>query len=130
MLEAGIRDPAIAASMNSRVGVVPVEATLTARRNDAARVEKLRELCVRHLVALEPEVADVHAMPRRLVRARVVAPHPERARLDEHDAVGVYERRRQQRADERDETNGAAARARRRAMHEGIVGMHRSADPL
>ena len=67
---AGLRRPTVGPSL---VGAGRV------RARGAARVEKLGELRVRHLVALEPEGADVHAMQRRLVRTRVVAAHPERA---------------------------------------------------
>src|SRR5439155_26474493 len=97
-------------------------------RLGAARIEEVRELRIGDLVAIDPDVGDVHAMQRCLVRRAVVASHPERAGLNQHDAIGVSERRRQQHADERHEADGAAAHTAGRALHARIVWMHRRAD--
>jgi hypothetical protein len=78
--------------MNPRVGVVGVVAAVPFRGGEAASLQEFRELAVRDLVALDPEVAHVHAMHRRLVRSAVVAAHPEGAGLHQHDAVGAGRR--------------------------------------
>ncbi|PYN28994.1 MAG: hypothetical protein DMD76_02780 [Candidatus Rokuibacteriota bacterium] len=57
-------------------------------------------------MALEPEVAHVDAMQRRLVGRAVVAAHPERAGLDQHDAVGARGRAWRRRAAKRDGDEG------------------------
>jgi hypothetical protein len=75
--------------VDPRVAIVGVVATPAVGAGDPARVEERRELRIRDLVTLEPEVANVHPMHRPLVGRAVVAPHPERTRLDEHDAVGA-----------------------------------------
>ncbi len=70
------------------IRVVGVVAPLALEGADAARVEERREFRVGHLVALDPVGAQVDAVPRALLGGAVVAAHPERASLHEHDAVG------------------------------------------
>jgi len=86
-LEAGVGEPGPAGRVNPRVGIVPVESPLAGRRHAATRVEERRELRVGDLVALDPHVGHVHAMQRRFLGRAVVAAHPERARLHQHDPV-------------------------------------------
>jgi hypothetical protein len=92
-LEAGVGDEPGVAPVDPDVGVVRVDVAHALGAAEPARVEELGELPVGDLVALEPEVADVDAVSRRLVRSARVPPHPERAGLDEHDAVGPRDRR-------------------------------------
>src|SRR5947199_263759 len=94
------------ARLDAGVGSFPVVALLALGRDHADRVEELGDLRVGHLVALEPEVAHVDAMQRRLVGRAVVAAHPERAGLDQHDAVGARGRAWRRRAAKRDGDEG------------------------
>src|SRR5438046_3110970 len=66
------------------VGVVLVVAALALGRDDALSVEEVGELGVGHLVTLDPEVGDEHAVPRPLLGGAVVTAHPERAGLHQH----------------------------------------------
>jgi hypothetical protein len=88
ILEARVGGEAAVAPMNARVRVVHVEVIHALRAPEPARLEEERHLPVRDLVAVQPEVAHEDAMERSLVGGALVAAHPERARLDQHDAVG------------------------------------------
>src|SRR5206468_9681990 len=61
------------------VGVVLVVAALALGRDDALSVEEVGELGVGHLVTLDPEVGDEHAVPRPLLGGAVVTARPELA---------------------------------------------------
>ena len=86
-LEAGIGEPGPAGRVNPRVGVVPVVSPLARWRHPPARVEERRELGVGDFVALDPHVGHVHAVQRGFLGRAVVASHPERAGLHQHDPV-------------------------------------------
>jgi hypothetical protein len=77
------------APVDAGVGVGGVEVVHALGAPEAAGLEEERDVPVRDLVTVQPEVAHVDAMERPLVGVAVVAPHPERAGLDEHDAVGA-----------------------------------------
>src|SRR5256712_1606421 len=107
-LESRIGDPPALDSVDPRVLVVLVVAALAAGRYEAGDVQEQGELGVRHLVALDPEVADVDAMLGRLVRWPVVAAHPEGASLDQHDPVRPSRRRKRRQHGGHEDHDGAA----------------------
>src|SRR5689334_406313 len=92
LLEAGLRDEAVAArpvAADPRVGVVQVVVGQALGAAEPASLQEEGELAVGDLVAVEPEVAHVHAVQGRFLGRVVVAAHPEGAGLDQHDAVGA-----------------------------------------
>src|SRR4029453_13506439 len=89
--EPRIGDPTFPGPVYPRGGTVHVVAGLGPGRSETSSVQELRELGVRHPLAIDPEVAHVDAVQRRLLRRAVVAPHPEGAGLDQHHAVGAAE---------------------------------------
>src|SRR5438094_7452529 len=107
-LESRIGDPPALDAVDPRVLVVLVVAALAAGRSEPAGVPEQGELAVRHLVALDPEVADVDAMLGRLVRWPVVASHPEGAGLDQHDPVRPSRRRERRQHGGHEDHDGAA----------------------
>jgi hypothetical protein len=75
--------------VDAGVGVARVEVGHAAGAPEPARLEEEGDFPVRDLVAVQPEIADEDAMEWALVGGVVVAPHPEGAGRDEHDAVGA-----------------------------------------
>src|SRR5258706_2768645 len=89
VLETGVGNEAAVAAVDAGVGVAGVEVVRPLGAPEPARLEEERDLPVRDLVPIQPEVADEHAVERPLVGGAVAAAHPERAGLDEHDPVGA-----------------------------------------